>query len=250
MLDQLVLWEKELFLALNNAHTPFWDAFMLLISARWMWVVTALMLIIFLFYKRPAKEGWLVILTAALMILCCDQLVSSVMKPFFARFRPTYHLFTKHEVMTVFDYLGGGFGFISGHASNFFAISTLTALIFRDKIYGTLVFLLATTVAYSRIYLGMHFITDVVPGALFGLLLGWLFYLLYRRVRRSLLRPREEQPERVFQKNIAFLRLTLALMILFLAAAAGDFSHALVRADYYSMLSEAIPTMPLFPPSL
>lgn len=52
MLDQLVLWERDFFLLLNSPHTPFWDAFLSLISARWTWTAVVVALIGWLFYKR------------------------------------------------------------------------------------------------------------------------------------------------------------------------------------------------------
>lgn len=45
MLDQLVLWERELFLTLNSPHSPYLDAFFHLISARWTWTAVIVALI-------------------------------------------------------------------------------------------------------------------------------------------------------------------------------------------------------------
>jgi undecaprenyl-diphosphatase len=82
-------------------------------------------------------------------------------------------------VQTVFDYRGGKYGFISGHAANSFGFVMLTSLIFRDRIYTIALFSWAVINAYSRIFLGVHFISDIVAGTLAGLFFGWLVYRMY-----------------------------------------------------------------------
>ena len=219
MLDQLVLWERELFLALNSPHTPYLDAFFHLISARWTWTAVIVALIAWLFYKRPAKEALFFIGIVALMIAFTDQETSSLIKPLCARLRPN---------------LGGGFGFVSGHAANFMAIALFTALAFRDRWYSIIVFSLAVIVVYSRIYLGMHFITDVVPGSLIGLLNGWIFFLLYRWVRAKWMpRPHPRAPHEAFRATLPIWRGVLAGYLFFLLFFAQEVVKILQQTHYY-----------------
>ncbi|MBB6275281.1 phosphatase PAP2 family protein [Porphyromonas circumdentaria] len=234
MLDQLILWERELFLSLNNFHTPFLDAFMYLISARWTWTAVVIALILWVFYKRSPKEAILFIIVAVLMHIVCDQMVSSFIKPLFGRLRPAYHPYTKEAVMNVYKDLGWGFSFVSGHAANFFAIALFTALSFRDRWYTLIVFLLATLVAYSRVYLGVHFLSDIIPGAIIGLLLGYLFYRLYIFSRSKVLgKSKASLPHKVFQNNIAVWRTIVLGYLFFMVAFSLEMSKALIRIGYY-----------------
>jgi len=79
------------------------------------------------------------------------------------------------------DYLGGKYGFVSGHATNSFAIATfVVALIGKHYKYLTpLVLIWAVLVSYSRIYLGVHYPLDILGGALLGIGLGFLVFKLY-----------------------------------------------------------------------
>lgn len=87
------------------------------------------------------------------------------------------------QVKTVFDYRGGKYGFISSHAANAFGFATFMSLLFRYRLFTWTIFLWAALTAYTRVYLGVHFISDIVPGAIAGVFFGWLVYWLYIKAR-------------------------------------------------------------------
>lgn len=241
MLDQLVLWEKSLFLWLNGHHTPYWDVFMYLISAPWSWTAIVVLMLCWVWWKRSPREALLFILFVLLMMAFSDQLSSGLAKPFFARERPTYHLYTQDEVAVVFGDKGAGWGFFSGHATNFFAIATFTALAFRRRSYSLVVYTLVTIVAYSRIYLGKHFISDVVVGICAGLLVGWLFFTLYSLARRRLFEKKlvgykqiSKATSSLFSSNINYLTATLILFLFFLLFFSLDIVRILKHISYIS----------------
>lgn len=252
MLDQIVLWEREAFLWINNLHSPFWDSFFYLISARWSWTAIVIALIFWVYRKRPLKEAVLFTLFVILMFIFSDQLSSGIAKPFFSRERPAFHVYTESLVRSVFNEKGAGFGFFSGHATNFFAIATFTAMVFRRKSYTFLVYFLVTLVAYSRIYLGKHFLSDVLVGIVAGILTGWLFFTLYRLSRpwlftrfysrkssrdaetkglSSISLPRLQD---VFGSNIREWECILIMFLFFLVFVSLDFVNILRNIGYIS----------------
>ena len=180
MLEQWLVWERDAFFLLNGSDSSFFDHFMWLYSGKAVWLPLALFLLVVLVYKRGWREAFWLVLMIALTITLCDQFASHVCKPIFTRFRPTHHPDFMDQVKVVFGYRGGKYGFISSHAANSFGFAMLLALIFRNRWLTGSLFLWATLNAYSRIYLGVHFITDIIPGALSGLFFGWVVYRLYR----------------------------------------------------------------------
>lgn len=74
------------------------------------------------------------------------------------------------------EYRGGQYGFVSSHAANLFGLATITSLLIRNRIYTAFIFVWAALVGYSRIYVGKHFPADVVCGAIFGMIVGYLVY--------------------------------------------------------------------------
>ncbi|MDO4695809.1 phosphatase PAP2 family protein [Porphyromonas sp.] len=198
MIENLVLIEKEIFLLLNSPHTYYLDSVMYLISDKLPWIPYGVLFFVMLFYRQKPKEILWVLFAIALLIFLGDQLSSHIFKPFFQRYRPTHHPETMEIVKTVLDYRGGSYGFISGHSTNFFSVATFTVLLFRNRLYTITAYIVVTTVAYSRIYLGVHFITDVIPGICVGILLGWLIYQLYIYGRQSLLKISPSQVKNPF----------------------------------------------------
>ena len=181
MLEKLLDYERELFLCLNNAHSPFGNQLMWLYSGHVAWIPVVATFLFVLFYSNRTrwKETILVLAAIVLVITICDQFSSGLCKDLFRRFRPTHHPDFMNDVITVFGYRGGRYGFISSHAANGFGFATLTSLIFRKKAYTIAIYLWATVFAYSRIYLGVHFITDIIPGICAGLFFGWVVFRLF-----------------------------------------------------------------------
>jgi undecaprenyl-diphosphatase len=178
--ERLLEYEREWFFAVNGLHTWWLDYLMLAFASLWVWLPLFLVPLYFLLKRR--KE-WVSMLTCTLLTGVINIIVTTLFfKPLFKRFRPTHHPSFMDGVKTVNDYIASGdYGFISGHATNAFAFAVMSALIVRDKWYSAAIFAWAAVMAYSRIYLGAHFITDVIPGMMAGSLIGWLLYRLYRR---------------------------------------------------------------------
>lgn len=184
-MEQLIEWDKAVFLFLNNTHTPFWDHFMWIYTGRLTWVPLILSLL-FVLFRKNWKEALLVVVALALTITLCDQFASSLCKPYFARFRPAQDPEFSPFVQIVNGYRGGRYGFISSHAANSFGAVVLLALIFRNRLFTIAAVVWAIVNCYSRIYLGVHYPGDILAGTVAGIVIAVIVYAIGVKIRRRL----------------------------------------------------------------
>lgn len=179
MFDFIVTIDRQLFLFLNGLHCAWLDPVMLFASGKWSWTLLYAGMLFFFFWKRPWKAGLLAFLAVALTFALTDQL-GGVIKHAVQRPRPCVEF---EGLLYSLEACGGRFAsFVSNHAANMFGSATISALIFRKKYYTLGIYAWAALVAYSRIYVGKHYPLDLLGGALLGIALGYLVFLLYKKI--------------------------------------------------------------------
>jgi undecaprenyl-diphosphatase len=186
--EALLPLERDLFLKLNGSDYLFLDNLMWMFSGRLVWIPLFLFIIFLFFYKNHWKEGMLLTLFFILLFTVCDQVSSSFFKPFFERFRPTHHPDYKDFVDIMNGYRGGRFGFISSHATNSFGLAVFLSLLYRYRWLTVGALFWAMLNSYTRIYLGVHFISDILAGMIVGTLIAFVLFWLYKIVRSQLIR--------------------------------------------------------------
>ena len=180
MLNWLVELDKKAFLYLNGKHLPVFDDIMWLISDTRTWIPFFVILLAVIIYQERPYQFIITIVFAAITIVICDQL-STFIKDWVARPRPTHEPGIAHLVHTVNNYRGGAYGFVSSHAANSFGLAAFLACCFRSNKIGAFLFACAIIVSYSRIYLGVHYPFDIIFGAILGLLAGPQCYVFKAR---------------------------------------------------------------------
>lgn len=183
IVENIIPLERDLFLLLNGSDSVFLDNVMWTISGRFVWVPLLLFLVFLFFYKTSRKEALLVTLFFILLFVACDQVSSGLIKPLFERLRPSHHPDFKDVVDLVNNYRGGRFGFVSGHATNSFGLAVFLSLLFKNRRLTIASLIWATINSYSRIYLGVHFISDIIGGVIVGTIIGIIIYQLYSYFR-------------------------------------------------------------------
>jgi undecaprenyl-diphosphatase len=179
MLDQLLELDKELFLYLNTLGTTTWDRFWLVVTNKLTFIPLYALLLFLIYKKFGLKPLLLTVVTIAAMITFTDQ-ITNVFKHGFMRPRPCQLDGLYKEGMRFIAERCGRYGFFSGHSSNSMAAAVFGGLVLRPY-FKNLIFILlvwSAVVAYSRIYVGVHYPLDIICGMSFGALSGFGFYKL------------------------------------------------------------------------
>ena len=160
--------------AIQSIRTPFLDTIMPLItflgSGGIVWAVTALIMLCF---KKSRKTGIIITVSLLLGLFLSTMGLKNVI---------AYN--TEGALLTIENLLigapSGRFSFPSGHAISSF--SSATVILLYSKKLGIPAIILAALICFTRLYLYVHFPSDVICGALFGILLAFLSNFLVNKI--------------------------------------------------------------------
>ena len=177
---------------LNSFHSHSLDTFFIIYTNAGDGLFTIAVAILLVILKKR-KEA-LTLLAAYITSGLFAQLLKAIFReprPV-AYFKLTSHHYT-HFVEGVTLYSQNSFP--SGHSVSAFAMATVFALVFKNSWWNIFFLLLALLVGYSRIYLGEHFLPDVLGGASVGILFAMAsYYFLYQKNPRFLAGAKNEKP--------------------------------------------------------
>lgn len=191
MIDWLEQIDRQLVLSVNGLHTPFLDQVMWLISSRLIWIPFYIFLLILVYLSKKTVPTILFLVSILLLVVVSDYLSVHAFKEVFQRYRPSHNLMLIdklhfYKLSNGQYYKGGQYGFISSHAANFAAITTFFILYMREIKLKWMFFIPMILVGFSRIYLGVHYLSDILVGYLYGGILAYIFFKLvfYKLTRK------------------------------------------------------------------
>lgn len=152
---------KLFYLINNGTQNRAFDILMPWVTNRnnWWPLIGAIVVYLLVFGKRKGRAA---ILVVGVAVGLSDFTASSVIKPFFDRIRPCHML----EGVNLLANCTKSYSFPSSHASNIFAMAVAGSYYFKKAAIP--LFILAFTIGYSRVYVGVHYPFDVLGGFVLG----------------------------------------------------------------------------------
>lgn len=183
MIEDLLQWDEEAFLALNGAGVSWLDQPMLLFSTTWFWIPFYAWIAYLFFIQLKTPAALIATALCVVGVILTDQGSYWLFKETFKRLRPCQVDELLAQMRFLADYCGK-YGFVSSHAANTFGFAALAGGILKKYIkwISPLLMFWALVVSYSRIYIGVHYPLDIIGGAFLGFLVGKL--LLQVAVKR------------------------------------------------------------------
>ncbi len=183
MLENLLSIDKFIFLLINNyCSNSVFDIFFMTITEAKFWIIPASAGAIF-FIKHEKKKAVIILGLAVVTVAVTDPVSSQILKPLFGRHRPCHPEF----FIQGGNFLAGmktSLSFPSSHAMNMFAQAALLSCFYPSKtpiFYG-----FALLIGISRIYVGVHYPSDIVGGAFFGIIIAYSVYFTFFFINRKI----------------------------------------------------------------
>jgi undecaprenyl-diphosphatase len=175
MLKKIIEIDQYLFLKINrDSRNAAFDWAMPFIRESKFWLPLYLFLLVFVVVNFGKKAYWWIFFAASTAITT-DLISSRIFKPLFGRPRPCMDPDFAVNVRLLANYCGSNGSFTSSHASNHFGMAMFCFMTFRHfapkAVY--LFFIWAAIICLAQVYVGVHYPTDILGGALIGLLAGW-----------------------------------------------------------------------------
>lgn len=173
--------DTDIVVAVNNCHSVFMDKAILTITDFWFFVLVICAIFAYSFYKETTPKALLFCVLLLVAVGCADFLSAGIIRPALQQLRPSNPDNPVHSLLHIVrGYTGGTYGFPSCHAANSSAIAVFTFLWYRVKKIAFLLIVWAMLECYTRMYLGVHYPSDILGGLAIGSLTAFCIYLLSR----------------------------------------------------------------------
>lgn len=183
LIQKLEQWDQWLFIQVNNNQTnSFSDSVMPYLRIAYYWTPLYLFLLVFITVNFKGRGLWWCVVFLCTVSLC-DMTSTNLFKEVFHRPRPCADADFFQYVRLVVESCGGKYGFTSNHAANHFGMATFIFVTLRPVVgkWVWLAYLWAAVIGYAQVYVGVHYPSDILGGALIGLLFGWVLGVFFNK---------------------------------------------------------------------
>ena len=167
----------------NGSQSAIYDQFILTLTNGLTWIPLYIALFIMVLKNNESmSQIFIIVGCCALGVIFSAGLDDLLIKPLVARPRPTQDLLVKYTIDTALGYRESNFSFFSAHAANTFTVAIFMIFLVRNRAFTIAMALWSLFNCYTRLYLGVHYPSDILCGLLFGAVVGSVAYWLHLRL--------------------------------------------------------------------
>lgn len=172
--------DRSILAFFNGSDSLFVDNLAVILTSGLTWIPLYLSLLYVVIKNNDTmKQIMLVIGCVLLSIVLSDGMADFIVKPMVERLRPSNDPLIKYTVNVVNGMRGSSYSFFSAHASNTFCIALFFSLLVRNKVFVITMVSWSLVNCWTRMYLGLHYPSDILAGLVWGGISGSLAYYVY-----------------------------------------------------------------------
>lgn len=172
--------DRSILAFFNGSDSLFVDNLAVILTSGLTWIPLYLSLLyVVIKNNETMKQIMLVIGCMILSIVLSDGVADFIVKPMVERLRPSNDPLIKYTVNVVEGIRGNSYSFFSAHASNTFCIAMFFSLLVRNKVFVVTMVSWSLINCWTRMYLGLHYPSDILVGLIWGGVSGSLAYYIY-----------------------------------------------------------------------
>ncbi len=182
-IDSFLALDREVLSWFNGSDSLFLDQLVWLLTQGLTWIPMYVALFYLVIKNNETMTQIMIIVgCVALCLLLSSGVTNGIVKPLVARPRPSLDPLFKYTVQVVDGHRNSGFSFFSAHAANTMAIAVFFCLLVRDRLLSGTLLLWSLVNAWTRLYLGLHYPSDILCGLLWGTVAGLVGYAVFYRL--------------------------------------------------------------------
>ncbi|HCC88329.1 MAG TPA: hypothetical protein DEQ17_09220 [Prevotella sp.] len=183
MLENILSADLSLLRFFNSGNSVYFDALVPMLTSGLTWIplYLALFYLVVKNHETMAQIG-LVVGAAMLCVVLAGGVGDFIVKPMVGRLRPCNDPMVKTQLNLIVGTLSDSYSFFSSHAANTFSLAMFFSLLVRDRLFAIVMFLWALLNCWTRLYLGVHYPSDILCGMLYGSFVGTLVYLAFYKL--------------------------------------------------------------------
>ena len=183
MLECILSADLSLLRFFNSGNSVYFDALVPMLTSGLTWIplYIALFYLVVKNHETMAQIG-LIVATAVVCVCLAGGIGDFIVKPMVGRLRPCNDPMVKAQLNLVAGTLSESYSFFSSHAANTFSLAVFVSLLVRDRLFSVTMVLWALLNCWTRLYLGVHYPSDVLCGLLFGCVVGIIVYIAFYKL--------------------------------------------------------------------
>lgn len=182
-IDSLISVDQYVLTFFNDSHSLFLDSMVPMLTSGITWIPLYIgMLYLVVKNNETMPQIGLIVASAFCCIIFAGGVDDFIVKPLVARPRPCNDPSFKYLLDIIPGTTEQSFSFFSAHAANTMSLACFFSLVVRDRLLTATIFAWSLLNCWTRLYLGVHYPSDVIVGIIYGILVGSVVYFFSRKI--------------------------------------------------------------------